>query len=209
MTIKLYGFGPTRSVRAKWALEEAGLAYEAIDGSKLMGTADYKKIHPLGKLPALVHEGKVLFESVAIVNYVGSLVPEKNFIPTELFARAQYDQWSCFALAELEAWVWSNAKQTFVYPEEKRAPKVLETNREEYRTSAAVLDKHLADRPFLLGSSFTFADINVGYVLNWGRWTGLTSDLPNVNAYVDRLNERPACALKEQTDFIKKHAARH
>src|SRR5689334_14318343 len=110
MTMKLYGFGPTRSARAKWALQEAGLEFEAIDASKMMGTDPYKRIHPLGKLPALVHDDRVVFESVAIVNYVGALVPKRGFVPSEPFARAIYDQWSCFALAELEAWLWSNAK---------------------------------------------------------------------------------------------------
>jgi glutathione S-transferase len=66
------------------------------------------------------------------------------------------------------------------------------------------VNHHLADRRFILGSEFSFADINIGYCLNWGRCAGLTSDLPNVNAYLDRLNERPACALVDQTEFFKK-----
>jgi glutathione S-transferase len=204
MTIQLYGFGPTRSVRAKWALGEAGLSYEAIDASKMIGSDEYKKVHPLGKLPALVHDGRVVFESVAIVNYVGALVPEKNFIPTEPYARALYDQWSCFALAELEAWVWSNAKHANLYPEAKRVPQVLRTNAEEYVAAAAVVDRHLQGQPYVLGNAFSFADVNLGYALNWGRCLGLTRELSSVNAYLDRLNDRPACALKDQTDFFSK-----
>jgi glutathione S-transferase len=203
MTIQLYGFGPTRSVRAKWALQEAGVAFEMLDGRAAQGTPDYKKVHPLGKLPALVHDGRVVFESVAIVNYVASLVPDKGFVPTNAFERALYDQWSCFALAELEAWLWSNAKHSFLYPEEKRVPQVVSVNAEEYMKSAAVVDKQLADKDFILGKSFTFADINVGYPLNWGRCMGLTKDFANINKYLDRLDARSACALKEQTEFFK------
>jgi glutathione S-transferase len=206
MTIQLYAFGPTRSLRAKWALRESGLAFEEVDGKSVMGTDEYKKLHPLGKLPALVHDGKVLFESIAIVNYVGALVPEKKFIPTELYARGLYDQWSCFALAELEAWVWTNAKHTLLYPEEKRVPQILEPNAQEYMKSAAVVDRHLTDRPFILGNDFTFADINIGYCLNWGRCAGLTADFPRVNAYLDRLGARPACVLKDQTEFFASFA---
>ncbi len=131
MTIQLYAFGPTRSLRAKWALQEAGLPFEMLDGRAAQGDPEYRKIHPLGKLPALVHDGKVVFESIAIVNYVATLVPEKNFVPTTAYERALYDQWSCFALAELEAWVWSNAKHNFLYPEEKRVKEVLPLNAEE------------------------------------------------------------------------------
>lgn len=206
MTIRLYGFGPTRSVRAKWALQEAGLPYEAAGGFEATRDEAYQRIHPLAKLPALIHDGRAIFESVAIVNYIGALVPEKKFVPTEPFARALYDQWSCFALAELEAWLWSNAKHQTLYPEAKRVPAVVPANQEEFAKAAAVVDRHLADRPYILGDAFTFADINLGYTLNWGRCVRALVGLPNVDAYLKRLNARPACALQDQTEFFKKVA---
>ena len=202
--IKLYGFGPTRYLRAKWALEEAELKYEFIDARELMKTGEYTKIHPQGKVPALEIDGNILFESVAIVNYVGAKVPDKNFIPKEgTFERAYYDQWSCFALAELETWVWHNAKHSFLNPEEKRVAKVLDLNSEEYIKSATVVENHLANNVYILGDNFSFADINIGYVLNWGRGFGLTGDLPKVNAYLDKLSERPHSVLQEHTEIMK------
>ncbi|MCX6125227.1 MAG: glutathione S-transferase family protein [Proteobacteria bacterium] len=200
---KLYGFGPTRSLRAKWALQEAGQKFEEINGRPLTGSEEYKKIHPQGKLPAIVHNDAIIFESVAIVNYVGSLDPAKNFVPKDgSVLRAKYDQWSCYALAEMEAWLWSNAKHSFLYPEKDRIPAVIEANSKEFILSAGVIEQVLKDQNYILGKDFTFADINVGYTLNWGRCFGLTGHFPNINAYLDRLAARSASPLHEQTDFF-------
>ncbi len=68
--------------------------------------------------------------------------------------------------------------------------------------SAAVGDRHVSTNDFILGKSFTFADVNIGYPLNWGRCAGLTKDFPNLNRYLDRLEARSACALKDQTEFF-------
>lgn len=161
---KLYGFGPTRSVRPKWALQELGLQFEEIDGKKLIGTAPYAEVHPQAKLPALDHNGKIVFESVAIVNYLADMHPESNLIPKAgTYERALHDQWSCFALAELEAWIWSIAKQKRFYPEEKRAAVVVETNTEEFRKSAAIVEKVLGKQTYILGDEFSAADINLSY----------------------------------------------
>jgi glutathione S-transferase len=202
----LYGFGPTRSARPKWILQELGAKFQEVDGRKLIGTEEYAKIHPQAKLPALDHNGKIVFESVAIVNYLADMHPEANLIPRAgTYERALHDQWSCFALAELEAWLWSNAKQQMFYPEEKRAAAVVATNTEEFRKSAKVVDSVLAKQDYILGNEFSAADINLSYSLNWGRCFGALEDQANIRRYLDRLHDRPASPLREQTEFFKKN----
>jgi glutathione S-transferase len=203
--IKLYGFGPTRSARPKWALQELDVPFEEINGRSLMGTKEYAKIHPQAKLPALEHNGKVVFESVAIVNYVADMFPEKGLIAKSgTYERALHDQWSCFALAELEAWVWSNAKHQRFYEEGKRSLSVVQTNTEEYQKSASVVETVLGNQEYILGSQFSAADINLSYVLNWGRCWGLLKDFKNIDRYLNTLHARPANTLVEQTEFFKK-----
>ena len=61
--IQLYELGPTRSARCRWTLLEAGLAYESIGNAPaILGSAELKRVHPLGKLPAAIIDGRPLFE---------------------------------------------------------------------------------------------------------------------------------------------------
>ena len=80
-SIKLFELGPTRSARVRWTLLEAGLAYESVGNRvQIIGSDELRNIHPLGKLPAAIIDGKPLFESAAIVTAIADLVPEKNLI---------------------------------------------------------------------------------------------------------------------------------
>lgn len=64
--IKLYELGPTRSARCRWTLLEAGLEYESVGNDPgIIGSEELKRVHPLGKLPAAIIDGKPLFESAA------------------------------------------------------------------------------------------------------------------------------------------------
>ena len=127
--LKLYGFGPSRSFRALWALEETGLAFEHIEAAlrkdaTLENSAkhpNYLALNSQGKVPTLVDGDKVLTESVAIVNYIARLAPESKLIPTSVSELARYDELSCFILAELEQPLWSKGKHLFALPEEQRS----------------------------------------------------------------------------------------
>ena len=107
--------------------------------------------------------------------------------------RALHDQWVAFTLAELEANLWSTARNVFIYPEEKRVTQIFEQNAEESRRAAGVIDEHLRGRTWLVAERFSVTDIFVGYALNWARLAGLTAQLPNVAAYCERLLGMPRC----------------
>ena len=97
--IKLYELGPTRSARCRWTLREAGLEYESIGNTPdIIGSAELRAVHPLGKLPAAVIDGRPLFESAAICTAIADLVPARGLVgPSGSWARALHDQWVCFA----------------------------------------------------------------------------------------------------------------
>ena len=112
-------------------------------------------------------------------------------------ARALHDQWTQFALTEMEAWLWSNFLNTFVLPEEQRITACLEQNVMMFKRSAAVLDRVLAEVDYLVENRFTVTDIIVSYTLNSGRKQGHLGDFQHLQAYLQRLFERPLCTLDQ------------
>jgi glutathione S-transferase len=196
LDITLYEFGPSRSKQVRWTLLELGLEFKSIEGMEILHTEELKKVNPMGKVPAVLINGEPLFESAAICTYLADLVPEKGLIsPSGTRERALHMQWVSFDLSELEAYVWSNARNTFVLPEEKRITALFEQNNKAFMKAARVLDKEMEGRDYLVGNRFSVTDILVGSTLNWGNNQGLLEHTPNLQAYLARLKERPDCTL--------------
>ena len=200
MTIALYELAPTRSARVRWTLLELDIPFESVTGEapEFFRSPELRAVHPLGKVPALVDNGRKLFESAAICNWLADSHPEKGLIaPSGSFARALHDRWVAFTLSELEAYLWSTARNTFIYPEAERLPAVFEQNAMEARRALAVFDDHLADAEWLVGGRFSVTDIFAGFALNWARMTELTANFAHVRAYLDRLLARPLCPYRK------------
>ena len=175
--LKLYGFGPSRSFRALWALEETGLAFEHIEtalrkDATLENSAkhpNYLALNSQGKVPTLVDGDKVLTESVAIVNYIARLASESKLIPTSVSELARYDELSCFILAELEQPLWSKGKHLFALPEEQRIAAMFDTAAFEWAKAVRSLDALLDDSEFALGDHFSAIDILLAHTFNWAQ----------------------------------------
>ena len=195
MSLKLYGLGESRSFRCLWALEEAGLEYEYVPiafGSDQPGGAQdkaYLTKNSQGKLPTLEHDGFILTESAAIINYIDSLT-EESFIPTEAKARAKYDELSFFILAEMEQGLWTTGKHKFALPEEHRVADILPTAKFEFAKAVNAFDKLFTCGDYILGSSFTFADILLAHTINWAN--KFEFDVPeHFTEYHARMYARP------------------
>jgi len=196
LDITLYEYGPSRSKQVRWALQELELEFNSVEGVDLLHSETLKQVNPMGKVPALVIDGEALFEAAAICTYLADLVPEKGLIaPSGTRERALHMQWVSFNLSELEAYVWSNARNTFVLPEEQRITALFEQNNAAFVHAARVLDQVLADSDYLVANRFSVADILVGFTLNWGNMTGLLEQTPNLQRYIGRLKQRPACTM--------------
>ena len=194
--ITLYEYGPSRSKQVRWALLELGLEFKAVGDLSILHSEELKKVNPMGKVPAVIIDGEPLFEAAAICTYLADLAPEKELIaPSGTRERALHLQWVSFALTEMEAYVWSNARNTFVLPEEKRITALFDQNSKAYRHAAKILNNALADCDYLIGNRFSVTDILVGFVVNWGNMAGLLEDRPNLQKYLARLKERPHCTL--------------
>src|SRR5688572_12017555 len=152
--MKLYGFGPTRSLRAQWGLKELGLEFEFIPVNLQAGEhrrPEFLALNPAGKVPVLVDGDLVLTESAAIVLYLAEKYPEKKLMPTQLEQRAQVYRWVLFAMTELEQPLWRITKHTFLYPEDKRIAKDVDLAREDFTAMAAVLERHMDGRQYIVG----------------------------------------------------------
>lgn len=208
--MKLYGFGPTRSLRALWALRELGADFEFIPVNLAAGeaqTPEFLRLNPAGKLPVLVDGDLVLTESAAIVLYLAEKHPEHGLLPPDLKTRAQVYKWVMFAMTELEQPLWRIARHTFIYPEGKRLPADIDLARADFRQMAAVLDRHMQGRTYIVRDSVTAADCVTAYLMDWANEQGLLDDFPQLRAYMDRMYARPTAPKRIAQAFAEIQAA--
>ena len=198
--IKLFELGPTRSARARWALLEAELPFQSIGNDvSIIGSEELLAVHPLGKLPAMLIDGRPLFESAAILTAVADLVPEKQLIaPAGSWSRNLHYQWISFIQSELEAFLQSTEVNSidFIIPESEHVPGIKAQNDRFFRKGAAVLNETLGQSDYLVDDHFSVTDIYAAYAVNWGQEQGLISEFPNLVSYQDRLLEREHCTLQ-------------
>ncbi len=202
--MKLYEFPPTRSIRARWTLQELGVDFEPIVVDLTKGehkSPAFLKINPAGKLPVLVDGDLTLIESVAIVKYLGDKYAEKGFVPRDLAKRAELDQWLLFAATELEQPLWRISKNTALYPEDKRQPSDILRAREDFAPMAAVADAHLKDNDYLVGDKVSIADFVMAYTLDWANEFKMIEEFPYLKNYLARMYARPHAAPRIATAF--------
>ena len=192
--MKLYGFGPTRSLRALWGLRELDADFEFVPVNLLAGEhsrPDFLRLNPAGKIPVLVDGDLVLTESAAIVMYLAEKYRAKGLLPDDLKERAQVYRWLMFAVTELEQPLWRITRHTALYPEDKRLPDDVALASQEFVAMAAVLDRHMEGREFIVGDSITVADCLTAHTLDWGNEQRLIDDCPQLRAYLERMYARP------------------
>ncbi len=192
--MKLYEFGPTRSIRARWTLQELGIDFEAISVNlqkREHRGPEFLEINPAAKLPVLIDGDLVLNESVAIVLYLAEKYSDRGFIPADLRARADFYRWIMFTVTELEQPLWRITRHSRLYPEQDRSPDDISLARRDFAPMAAVLEKHMQGRDYVAGDGVSVADFVVAYTLDWAGGAQLLGDCPNLRSYVERMYARP------------------
>lgn len=197
-SITLYNYpNPTRATRVLWTLHELDMAYELKVLNPMAGehrTPEYLAINPAGKVPSITHEGKYFTESLAIMEYLNDLHPEKPLTPNP--ASADYAQQNyqlrhvlSYGMAEIEnyAWVASQAtwlKMMYTWPEG-----TAEEAKTRIENALPRVFDWLAERDYMAGNAFTLADIYYFQLLGWVKNLGI--ELPeHVSAYRKKLTER-------------------
>src|SRR5262245_23431226 len=133
-------------MRPRWLLEELGVPYELVrlDPSKGETRQDpYKKVNPLGHVPALDDDGTVITESAAIIMHLADRFPEKGLAPKPgTPERGLYYRWIVYAMVTMEAQVAAVSDQARL-PEDKRLPQVVEKARARFHETALVVEEYL------------------------------------------------------------------
>lgn len=186
---KLIGGKKSRAFRVLWALEEMELEYEHIVASPR--SDEVRAVNPSGKIPAFIVGEDVLLDSVAIIQFLADKHGKLTF-PAGTIERAKQDSFMQFTCDEVDGTLWTAARNTFVLPEEKRVPAIKDTLRWEFARSMQVLADRLGDRQYLMGDTFTVADIVTAHCGTWARNANFFSGQPTVEAYIDRCIARPA-----------------
>jgi glutathione S-transferase len=197
--MKLYGFGPTRSLRALWGLKELDAPFDFEVVNLVAGEhrqSEFLRLNPAGKVPVLVDGDLVLTESAAIVLYLAEKYPEKALLPADLKTRGQVYRWVMFAMTELEQPLWRITRNTRLLPEEKRVPQDVPLAREDFVQMATVLDRHMEGRSFIVGEAITAADCVTAYLIDWANEMGLIEGQPNLQAYLKRMYGRPTAVQR-------------
>jgi len=190
--MRLYHQPRSRSVRVLWALAEADADYDLeLLAREQKAEGWYRALHPLGRAPVAELAEGPLFESAALVWYVCDLHPDAALAaPVGSYERGLQYQWSFFASSELEPPLNEVARQLWGGGEPDEG--LIAAARERFGRAAQVIEHALGDREFMVGDRFTVADLGVGAVAGFAKTAELAGLPPAVDAYVQRMEERPA-----------------
>lgn len=194
--MKIYYAPNTRAVRIVWLFEELGLPYELERfklGDAAMRTDALLKVHPLGRVPALEDGGTVIFESGAIVQYVLAKYGEGRLVPAVSSPEfPAYLQWLHYAEGMIMPPVNTIVVETMLLPPERRNQGNADRAAKILTRMLTAVNAGLEGREFLAGS-FSGADIMAGHACTVAAKLGAdVSDKPNLRAYIERVNARPA-----------------
>lgn len=183
--------GQVRDLRARWALEEAGLPYR----TRLLEQGDqdkpeYRALQPFGQVPMLEEDGLVLFESGAIVLHIGER--SETLLPKDPAARARAIQWLIAALNSIEPFVVNLVLIDVFYKDEEWAKLRRAGALEFVQKRLSALSRSLGDKPYLDGDRFTAGDLMMSTVLRILKNTDIVTSDKRLAAYVERCTSRPA-----------------
>lgn len=194
--MKLHGVPGSRALRSIWAAEEIGVDYELVPTSFLEDskTPEYLALNPNGRIPALVDDDLVLFESMAINLYLAKKYGG-DLYPRNEADEARTNQWSFWGMTELEPLLMQMVLNKVMLPEDERSPAVVAKAEKDIDRPLAVLDAHLAKRDYMLGDDFTIADLNVAGALSLAVFASFDlSKWSNVARWLGVCTSRPALA---------------
>jgi glutathione S-transferase len=196
--LTFYTHPMSRGRIARWMLEEIGQPYrtELLDYGTSMKAPAYLSINPMGKVPAIRHGDTVVTEAAAICAYLADAFPDARLAPSPADRlRGPYYRWLFFGAGPLEAAV-SNRMMGFVVPEERE--KMIGYGRFDHVLKA--LEGAVSRGEYLVGDSFTAADVYVGSHIGFGMQFGTIEKRPAFERYWQRLGARPAALRAQEID---------
>jgi glutathione S-transferase len=193
-----YTHPQSRGRIVRWMFEEIGRPYrtELLDYGTTMKAPAYLAVNPMGKVPAIRHGDAVVTEAAAICAYLADAFPEARLAPPPGDRlRGPYYRWLFFVAGPLEA-AWTNKAAGFVVPPERE--RMMGYGR--FETVIDVLEKAVSRAEYVVGDSFTAADVYLGSGLGFGMQFGVIEKRPAFEQYWQRLSARPAALRAKEID---------
>ena len=185
--LKFYTNPMSRGQIVRWILEEVGQPYEAtIVDYAVMHDEAYRAINPMMKVPAIVHDSRIVTECAGIIAYLADVFPDAGLGP-RADEKADYYRWLLFAAGPIEHAVTNKANGF-----EPTAEKGRMFGYGSYDLAVQTLADHLAGRDYVCGDRFTAADVYVGSQVMWGTQFGTLPSLQPFLDYGERLASRAA-----------------
>lgn len=186
----------SRGQTVRWMLEEVGEPYdtEIVDYGSTMKQEPYLSINPMGKVPAIVHKGKVVTEVAAICCYLADAFPAAKLAPAPA-DRADYYRWIFFASGPVEAAFSNKAAGWEPTPERQRM-----FGYGNFDLAIATLEKAIGGRDYIAADRFTAADLFVGAMINFMLTFNLLEPRAVFVDYAARMTDRPAYRRAREID---------
>jgi glutathione S-transferase len=188
MTLTLHHHPFSRAANAVWMLEEVGCDYELeyVDlAAGVQKQAAYRKVNPMGKLPALVDGDVIVTEAAAVALYLGDRYALGRLAPAvDDPTRGTYLRWSFYAPSVIEPGCMAKAAGWEYRPGQ--------AGWGTYEEMLDTISEAIGDGPWLLGETFTMADVVFGGTIRWMTMFGMLEKRPEYLSYVERLDARPA-----------------
>ena len=194
MSLTLYTNPMSRGRIARWMLEEIGVPYNVtvLDYGTTMKAPEFLALNPMGKVPVLVHDGKVINECAAICLYLAEAFPDAGMVGQD---RAAYYRWILFAAGPLEAAVTNTALGLIPPPDRQQM-----VGYGSYQAACQTLDHAINHSGYIAGETFSAADVYVGSQIGWGLQFGTIPETPALTTYWDRIKNRPARLRADAAD---------
>jgi glutathione S-transferase len=177
-------------------LDEMNVPYGRIDAGGafgIVGTPEYKAMNPNSRVPTMDDDGFILWESNAIVRYLAAKHDIGGLCPSDPRQRADADRWMDWQQTTVGGAITPIFWNLVRTAEPDRDLAAIEAARLTMIDLMWIIDKALADRPYLAGDTFTMGDIPIAIAVY--RWVTLIQDRPamaNLEAWYDRLTQRAA-----------------
>jgi glutathione S-transferase len=186
----------SRGQTVRWMLEEVGQPYETeiIPYGPPMKSEPYISVNPMGKVPAIVHRGKVVTEVAAICCYLADAFPEAGLAPDPA-DRADYYRWIFFTSGPVEA-AFSNRAAGWEPAPERQAM----FGYGSYETAIATLEKGLSAGDYIAADRFTAADLFVGAMVGFMLQFNMLEPKLVFTNYVARVTDRDAYRRAKEMD---------
>jgi len=181
----------------RWMLEEIGVPYQTeVLGYDAMKAPAYLAINPMGKVPALLHGDEVITECAAICTYLADAFPEAGMAPPPGDKRrGPYLRWMFYAAGPLEAAVTNRALNFVVPPDREKM-----AGYGNFSQVMNVLEGAVSKTEYLIGDSFTAADVYLGSQIGFSLAFNGIERRPAFESYWARISERPAAKRAREID---------